>query len=305
MAASREPGDKIAERIKARAKSTGGNVDAMLKRYVLERIFYRLAEVYGPRMMVKGSFVEMIDNPDGARPFSDGDVHTKKLEDIERVVPDILTRTFYDSDSPTGLVEDHVTFTSFKFLPLQHSEGHGLKMKVEAMLGITRVNVSVDFGVGHGAVSALEVKRIPPMFAGLPTALVCCQPVADRAADKIRAMLDFGMENTRVKDLYDLCEMVRTGRFDAKAVGRALAARNPQGFAPACVTSTYAARHQATWESWVTKMGKLGFKDSRTLNDVVQEITQPVLSACREAVRIRLQERKREKASHLRLVHSR
>jgi hypothetical protein len=305
MAASREPGDIVAERIKARAKSTGKNVDMALRRYVLERALYRLAEAYGPKMMLKGSMVEMIDNPDGCRPFGDADVHTKALEDIETIVPDLLTRTYYDSDSPTGLVEDHVRFTEFKFQPLQHSEGHGLKLKMQGMLGITRVSVSIDFGVGHGPVSALEVKRIPPTFKGMPATFVFCQPVADRGADKVRAMLDFGMENTRVKDLYDLAEMVRTGRFDAKEVGRALAARNPKGFVPACVTSTYAERHQATWESWTAKMGKLGFKDSRSLNDVVQEITRPVLDACREAVRIRLQERRKEKASHLRLVHSR
>lgn len=299
---SRQPGDIVAQRIKARTQLTGKNADALLRRYVLERTLYRLADAYGPKMMLMGSMLEMVDNPNGSRPFSDADIHMEAMEDIERMVPDLLTRTYYDSDSPTGLLEDHVRFTGFNFLPLHRSEGRGVRMKMKAMLGITSVDVSVDFHVGQDTVSDHQVKRIPPMFANLPTATVHCQPVADRAADKICAMLDFGMENIRVKDLYDIEAMVRSGRFDPKTVGRALTDRNPKGFAPACVTSTYAERHQATWESWLAESG---IKDSRTLAELVREITRPVLDACREAVRIRLHEQERKDAPHLRLVHSR
>jgi hypothetical protein len=299
---SRQSGDIVAQRIEAWAQSTGKDAGALLRRYVLERALYRLAEAYGPKMMLMGGVVEMIDDPDGSRPFNDADIHMEATENIERIVSDLLTRTYYDSDSPTGLLEDHVRFTGFNFLPLHRSEDHGVRMKMKAMLGITSVDVSVDFHVGHDTVSDHEVKRIPPMFANLPAATVRCQPVADRAADKICAMLDFGMENIRVKDLYDIEAMVRSGRFDPKTVGRALADRNPKGFAPACVTSTYAERHQATWESWLAESG---IKDARTLTELVREITRPVLDACREAVRIRLHEKKRKDAPHLRLVHSR
>jgi len=42
-------------------------------------------------------------------------------------------------------------------------------------------------------------------------------------ADKLRAMMDFGMENTRMKDLFDVAARVRAGRFDVDEVARALA----------------------------------------------------------------------------------
>jgi len=159
MAQGQAPGDKIFERIRARAKLTGQNTEQLAKRYVLERALYRLVEAYGARLMLKGSVIAVIDDPDNARPAPDADVHLKNIEDLQLVVPDLLTRTYYNSASPTGLLEDHVTFTAFRWKPLQHSGGQGTKLRLEAMLGNTRVNVSMDFGFGHGHVSALEVKE--------------------------------------------------------------------------------------------------------------------------------------------------
>ena len=301
MARGTEPGDRVVDRIRSRAKLTGQNSETLLKRYVLERALYRLAEAYGTKLMLKGSMVAVIDDPDGARPAPDADVHLKQVEDLQMIVPDILTRTYYDSGSPTGLLEDHVRFTAFRWRPLQHSEGKGMKLRLEAWLGGTRVNTSIDFGFGHGHASALEIKRIPPMFKGLPPVLLACQPVADAIADKIRAMVEFGLDNTRVKDLYDISHRIRRGQFDEEAVARSLSMSGVEiEDVPACVTREYAARHEATWQSW---LAKAGIKDSRTLAEVCAEIRPQVEAAVRRAAR--LQRRARGEAPALRLVSSR
>lgn len=301
MAQGQTPGDKVFERIRSRAKLTGQNTEYLAKRYVLERALYRLAEAYGPKLMLKGSMVAVIDDPDNARPAPDVDVHLKNIEDLQLVIPDLLTRTYYDSASPTGLLEDHVVFSRFKWVPLQHSEGRGVKLKIEAFLGATRVNVAVDFGFGHGSTSALEIKRIPGMFKGLPPVLVSCQPAADALADKLRAMLEFGMDNTRVKDLYDIAFRIRHGSFDGEAVARALAMSGVEiESLPLCVTPEYAERHEATWQSW---LAKASLKDSRSLAEVCAEIRQPVEAAARRAAR--LQRQARSEAPALRLVSSR
>lgn len=200
-------------------------------------------------MMLKGSMVAVVDDPDNARPAPDADVRLKARENIELVVPDLLTRTFYDSENPTGLLEDHVVFTRFRFVPLQHSEGAGVKVKIEAMLGQTRVDTSIDFGIGHGTASALEIKKFPSMFTGLPPLFLSRQPAADALADKIKAMLDFAMDNTRVKDLYGIAAGLRNGTFDVDAVANALRQREVDLETPACLTAEYADGHQATWES--------------------------------------------------------
>lgn len=289
MAQGQTPGDKVFERIRSRAKLTGQNTEQMAKRYVLERALYRLVEAYGTKLMLKGSMVAVIDDPDNARPAPDADVHLKNIEDLQLVVPDLLTRTYYDSNSPTGLLEDHVQFTRFKWVPLQHSEGRGVKLKIEAMLGNTRVNVAIDFGFGHGYASALEVKRVPPMFKGLPPVLVSCQSAADAMADKITAMLEFGLDSTRVKDLYDICHRLRNGSFDSEAVAKSLAMNDIEVESlPLCVTPEYAERHEGTWQSWLEKAK---VKDSRSLSEVCEEIRQPVEAACRRASRLQRQAR--------------
>lgn len=51
--------------------------------------------------MLKGSMVAVIDDPDNARPAPNADVHLKAREDVELIIPDLLTRTYCDSLSPT------------------------------------------------------------------------------------------------------------------------------------------------------------------------------------------------------------
>ncbi len=299
MAQGHTPGDKVVERIKTRAKTQGKSSEAMLKRYVLERALYRLVEAYGPKLLLKGSMVAVIDDPENARPAPDADVHLKQREDLELVVPDLLTRTYYDSSSPTGLVEDHVEFTRIRPVPLHHSEGAGVKFKIEASLGQTRINVAIDFGFGHG-VTALEIKRIPPMFKGLPPVFVSCQPVADAIADKVKAMYDWGLDSTRVKDLYDIAARVRAGQFDAGEVARALAVRDIDlSEVPAGITAGYAEKQDETWQAWLRKSS---IKDSRSLADVVAEIRRPIEASLLRAARLRAKE---QTPAPLRLVAAR
>lgn len=300
MAKGYSQGDKVAERIRCKAQLSGIHTDALLRRYALERALHRIVEAYGAKVMLKGSMVAFIDDPEGARPVPDIDAHLSQREDIEIVIPDILTRTYYDSSSPTGLLEDHIQFTRFRFEPLRHSGEPGVKVRIEAMLGVTRVNTSLDIGFGHGTTSDLEIKHLPPMFKGLPPVVVYCQPVADSIADKVKAMIDWGMDNTRVKDFYDIAARIHRGQFDASAVAEALAMRDIDLSAiPAGISNEYVERHEVTWQSWLKKSGIL---DARSLADVVDEIRQPVQAALLRAARLRSQE---QKPAHLRLVASR
>lgn len=299
MAKGYSQGDKVSERIRCKAKLAGVHTDVLLRRYVLERALHRIVEAYGAKVMVKGSMVALIDNPDSARPVPDLDAHLSQREDIEIVIPDILTRTYYDSSSPTGLLEDHIQFTRFRFEPLQHSGEPGVKVRIEAMLGMTRINTSIDFGFGHGATAALEIKRMPPMFNGLPPVVVYCQPVADAMADKLKAMGDWGLDNTRVKDFYDIAARIRARQFDAGVVAEALAMRDIDLSAiSAGITDEYVSRHEPTWQAWLRKSG---LKDDRSLADVVAEIRQPVQAALLRAARLRAG----KEPVHLRLVASR
>lgn len=122
------------------------------------------------------------------------------------------------------------------------------------------------------------------MFKGLPAVFVSCQPAADAVSDKIKAMLEFGMDSTRVKDLWDICHRIRKETFDMEAVARSLAMSGTKTESlPLYVMPTYAERHQPTWEFWLAKAGG---KDSRALADVCAEVRQPVEEVVRRAARL-------------------
>src|SRR5690606_28165386 len=112
-------------------------------------------------------------------------------------------------------------------------------------------------------------------------------------------MSDFGMDNTRVKDLFDIAAPVRNGSFDVEAVARSLTLRDRQiESVPLCVTDAHTERRQPAWEEWLATTVS---QDSGALAEFLAEIRPAVEAAPREAAR--LQERALRPG--LRLVSSR
>jgi hypothetical protein len=193
------------------------------------------------------------------------------VEDLDLVIPDLLTRTYYDSTSPTGLLEDHVRFTAFRAYASSHSGGgvRSSRRRCWARRGSTRQSTSLRPRVRRELLS--------PDGAGIFKGL----PEADRLADKMRAALEFGADNTRVMDLFEIEAAVHAGRSDAEPVGRArtatCAARGVEiAETPNCFTDSYTVRHQATWETWAAKSE---LKENRTRAEVAAAIRQPVEQA--------------------------
>src|SRR3546814_1786890 len=79
----------------------------------------------------------------------------------------------------------------------------------------------IDVGFGGRKPEATAWTDFPTLIKGLPAPRVQALPWEYVVAEKLHASLTKGMENTRIRDIYDLCGLSRRG-LEVDAVAEAI-----------------------------------------------------------------------------------
>ena len=176
-------GERIAEKIKARAKARKEDVNQVLQKYAQERLCVRLwAHEEGSNLSLKGGAAyhfapEFLDLN---RPTADIDVHTYEVLAHDEIVS--LFRKATDIEDGDGM-----TFEIGKTSILEHEHGehHGIRIHIVAVLGRTRIPAYADVGIGGEPPVGMRDIRVRPMVEGQSTQTIRVQPFAYSAAEKL------------------------------------------------------------------------------------------------------------------------
>lgn len=289
---NRPLGERLHESIRQKAKNRGERPDFALRRYMQERLAYRLNEGWGWHgLLFKGSFADYVRDPAGARPTPDLDVWLpSRPDDIDLVLKEFLQKTFYDDQ---GEVQDGFRVDEVRCMDShRHLDEPGVKLFVYC--GSTRLKV--DFAFGGSRPEEMDVGVLQSMVPGLEPLYLNLQPVARKLAEKLHAMAEFGAENTRVKDAWDLVRHI--GSVDPHQLAReARRVFDDRGreIDPnlACLTAAWASKNEAAWTQWHADQS---LRQERTLGEAI-DLVRPY--AQRALVTAR---RLREPENYLRLV---
>lgn len=247
-------GERIAEKIKAKAKARGLDPAQQLQKYIQERLCVRLwAHEESRTLTLKGGCCyhfapEFLDLN---RATSDIDVHTYERMGHEEVLA-LFQRAIDIED------EDGVTFRINKTSVLEHEHGeaNGLRVHFTGTVGKTASSSYADVGIG--GLQPVEVRELPviTMVPGQTSTTIRAQPFEFAIAEKLHAIVKHGENNTRMKDYRDLLVLSRKG-FDDEKVREAIAFtfnaldvslpdRTPVGLTPA-----FATAKQGDWERYL------------------------------------------------------
>lgn len=107
---------------------------------------------------------------------------------------------------------------------MKEGEGYqGVRLRLDARLGGARIPVLID--VGFSDVVTPEPEEISyPVLLDMPAPKLRAYPRETVVAEKVEAMVRFGMANSRMKDSYDLWVLSQTFDFDGASLSRAIAA---------------------------------------------------------------------------------
>lgn len=284
------PGPNLAASVRARllnlAKAQQSDFNAVLQRYALERLLYRLGQsAHADRFLLKGAmlFALWYDMPH--RPTRDIDLLGFGPSDLEGVA-----RAFREIAAVPA--EDGLAFDpqSVKVEDIREDAVYaGARVLIGTELAGARLRVQVDIGFGDAVTPGPVHATYPVLLADLPPPQLRIYPVYTVVAEKLHAITLLGVANTRMKDYLDLQVIFERETLDdailVEAIAATFARRDtpvPAGL-PAGLREEFAAdaTRQRLWWAFLNKNGLNG----APLNDVVQRLGERLYPLLQEIAR--------------------
>ena len=244
------PAERKAQRLRDTAKNRKINTSAFALRVAQAGALRRVVAAMPERIVLKGGQLQIVAHGDTARPTADIDLHSKETS---AVVGEAL-RAALASD-----VGDALRFDVSRVQELAVSEDDaGMRLHVVGWIGPIRTNFHLDVA-SAGLCGTVEWRPYPPLMKGDAPFDVPCQPWRAVAADKVHAVVEKGITNSRVRDYLDLARLIPqldTAEVAAEIVenfgGRGTAL--PDG-PVAGLSEEFGAVAQVHWERWLDRTG--------------------------------------------------
>lgn len=233
--------ESIRHRLRNRVWQQGEDVQFGLQRYAVERFLYRLGESsQRGRFILKGAALFAIWGGAAYRATRDVDFTAFGSPDEADVLGAL--RDVCDTPGPDdGMVFDAATLTA---QPIRDdSEYQGLRVRLEARLGQSRIPVQIDLGFGDAIHPPPETVTYPTLLDG-PAPRIQAYPMEAVVAEKFHAMVLLGERNSRYKDFYDLHVLATQFPFEGERLARAIATtfarrRTELAASPASLTPSF------------------------------------------------------------------
>jgi hypothetical protein len=220
----------VADRLLTISKKSGEEHSFVLMRYGVERLLYRIGQsAYSGMFILKGATLFLIWNGHGYRTTKDIDFLGMGAPDAQK-----YAAIFIELCKPDLSVVDGLKFLpeSVRAITIQNSqEFQGVRITLRALLERARIDLQVDIGFGDATTPEPEKITFPTLL-DMPAPVITAYQKYSAMAEKFMAMVTLGMENSRMKDFYDMCIMFRTMEFDINilktSVKAAFKSRNNQ-----------------------------------------------------------------------------
>lgn len=260
-------------RLVRHAKDLGVDPNLVLTRYAVERFLYRLSRsAHAEKFVLKGALLLLAWLGEAVRPTRDAD-----LLGFGELSDEALARIFREVCG-VEVEPDAVAFdaASVAVSAIREEDAYGGRRVVaQARLGAARLKVQVDVGIGDAVTPAPQWIEYPGLL-DLPRPRLLAYPRETMLAEKLHAMVLFGLRNSRMKDYFDVYALLREGRLEAAGLGSAIAAtferrrtalpdRTPAGLSEAFAGD---AAKRAQWKAFLEK-NRL---KAPSLEEVVAEI---------------------------------
>jgi Nucleotidyl transferase AbiEii toxin, Type IV TA system len=125
-------------------------------------------------------------------------------------------------DADDGVRYDTATM---KMSPIREDNLYGgTRLSLLAFVGSARLPVQVDIGFGDAITPAPEIVTYPTLLEGMDAPRLRAYPVYTVIAEKFHAMVELGINNSRMKDFFDLAVIVRTSALEGGILVKAIRA---------------------------------------------------------------------------------
>jgi predicted nucleotidyltransferase component of viral defense system len=228
--------------------------------YGLERFLYRLSlSAHRDRFVLKGAMLFRLWGSSGFRATKDLDL-LGSLRDEAEVVREVFASICEQVVEDDGLVFDA---SSIRVTEIRDAQEYGgFRVTLVAKLGTATLPLQIDVGFGDAITPAPTITEFPTILGEL-SPRIRVYPRETVVAEKLEALVQLGMTNSRMKDYYDLWFMSRRFEFDGPTLVAAIRAtferrgtKIPEG-TPIGLTAEFAAdaAHMTQWAAFIRRSG--------------------------------------------------
>jgi len=282
----------IAASVRARllrlAKTRGEDFQLLLTRYANERLLYRLSKsTHASGFVLKGAALFMLWTEKPHRATRDVDLlgfGDPSPDRIRGVLRDVI-ETKVDDD---GLVFDA---SSLEIGAIREEQEYGgIRAVVIARLAAAKIRLQIDVGFGD-VITPQAIDVDYPALLEFPAPHLHVYPRETVVAEKLEALVQLGLANSRMKDFYDLMVLSRSFVFEGDVLVRAIRAtferrktELPTNL-PIGLTAAF-AEDPTKRTQWSAFARKTAAQDAGDLTTVVEQITRfvgpPLLAAAND-----------------------
>jgi hypothetical protein len=284
MTAPRNVAASVHDKLLARAKREHRPFDEVLTYYGIERFLFRLGETpHVTRFVLKGALMLPLWGSKVVRATRDIDMlgaTTMTQDEVARVIRDAMAVAV----DPDGLdfLPDTIELTDIR----AEEKYGGVRATFEARMDRAEIHVQLDVGFGDVITPGTLSIQYPTLLAG-PAPRLSGYPPETAIAEKLEAIVDLGLANSRLKDYFDLWSLTGELALDGKTISAAVAATFrrrgttlPSNL-PAGLTDAF-AKDQAKQRQWAAFVRRIRVENAPSLVEVVERTSmffEPVLLA--------------------------
>lgn len=203
------------------ARKRGEEFQRTLTSYAVERFLYRLSCLpTRDTLWLKGArlFDLWFESPQ--RATADVDFLGFGASDIPAVREAIEAICRQEAEDGVSFDPDTLTVEPIR----EEARYGGLRARLVGRLGAMRCPIQLDIGFGDAVTPGPEEAEYPTLLHDMPAPRLKVYPKATVMAEKLEAVIQLGMANSRMKDFFDLRVLVRDGDVNDAELARAIRA---------------------------------------------------------------------------------
>jgi hypothetical protein len=252
-------GHSVRERLKNLAKAGNRDVAWLFQRYAFERFYWRIGKsAYADRFILKGASLFTLWMGPMFRVTQDTDLESTMRPDL-----DGMKNVFAEIASLPLETDDGVRYdvASIETSEIKAQDDYkGVRVTFNAFIERARIPLQFDIGFGDSVYPRPRFAEYPVLLGGEKPRMKV-YPQYTVVAEKVSAMIARGMDNSRLKDYFDIWALTETFPFDlallATAMSRTLGRKgfSLAGEWPDGLTDAYAANAMklSQWNAFLRK----------------------------------------------------
>jgi hypothetical protein len=196
------------------------NFTRLVVRFGLERFLYRLsASAHANEFLLKGALLFSLWYQDRNRPTRDADFVALTSNDVDRLVA--LFKEVCVVEANDGVRFDP---ESVQGRVLGVEEKYVVRLTLSGELNRARLSIQLDVGYGDAVTPGPQSVVFPTLLPDLPAPRLMAYPKETAIAEKLHAIWVRGLDNTRLKDYFDLDVLLHDEQIDSTMLCAAIPA---------------------------------------------------------------------------------